>query len=283
MERNTVFLAYVPVINHGYVKLFDQFRCYGHFLGVLNDGLLSNWPHLARDVRALNPEVVVEILQCYYRSAERIFLATPNILEKMIDSPHWRFILPDDDISHELADKWLIDRSVEFIPIWLRWDKKNADSEKLDDPDRSISVQDQEILFEAYSVAERSSDWWRQVGAILVSADNQVIQSFNQHLPTEYSPYIDGDPRSNFSWGEKIECSTAIHAEASVITKAAREGIVTDKACLYVTTLPCPNCARLIVAAGIKRVYYHEGYSRADAREILKLFNVELVRVELPR
>jgi hypothetical protein len=37
---------------------------------------------------------------------------------------------------------------------------------------------------------------------------------------------------------------------------------------MYVTTFPCHNCTRHIIAAGIKRVYYIEPYPKSKARDL---------------
>lgn len=51
-----------------------------------------------------------------------------------------------------------------------------------------------------------------------------------------------------------MEYSRSIHAEMDVITSMARKqnGDTKDKI-LFTTTYPCHNCARHIVAAGIKK------------------------------
>ncbi|PBQ31367.1 deoxycytidylate deaminase [Sphingobacteriaceae bacterium] len=63
-----------------------------------------------------------------------------------------------------------------------------------------------------------------------------------------------------------IEFSRAVHAEMSAIINAGITGgnkIIGGK--LYCTTYPCHNCARHIVAAGIKEVYYIEPYRKSLA------------------
>ncbi|BDQ34315.1 anti-phage dCTP deaminase [Pseudodesulfovibrio portus] len=63
-----------------------------------------------------------------------------------------------------------------------------------------------------------------------------------------------------------IEFSRAIHAEMDAITTAARLGKnATQDAELFCTTYPCHHCARHIVAAGIKTVYYIEPYEKSLA------------------
>lgn len=63
-----------------------------------------------------------------------------------------------------------------------------------------------------------------------------------------------------------IEYSRSIHAEMEAIVSAARlgkSGMMGGT--LYTTTFPCHNCARHIVAAGIKKVFYIEPYSKSLA------------------
>lgn len=48
----------------------------------------------------------------------------------------------------------------------------------------------------------------------------------------------------------------AIHSEIDAITAAARTGVSTDDASIYVTRYPCEACARAIISAGIRHVVY---------------------------
>ena len=66
-----------------------------------------------------------------------------------------------------------------------------------------------------------------------------------------------------------IEYSRAIHAEMDAIISLARSsGTTTVDKTLYCTTYPCHNCARHIVAAGIKRVVYIEPYEKSLAMDL---------------
>jgi|TARA_Y100000310_G_scaffold273645_1_gene289208 dCMP deaminase len=53
-----------------------------------------------------------------------------------------------------------------------------------------------------------------------------------------------------------------IHAEQNALGWAARNGVSTEGADLYISISPCSYCAKLIVAAGIKKVYYLKEYDR---------------------
>ncbi|WP_081285160.1 deaminase [Tritonibacter mobilis] len=58
------------------------------------------------------------------------------------------------------------------------------------------------------------------------------------------------------------------HAEMTALSDAARLGRSTLGATIYVTTFPCHNCAKHLVAAGIKRIVYIEPYTKSKAFEL---------------
>lgn len=58
------------------------------------------------------------------------------------------------------------------------------------------------------------------------------------------------------------------HAEMSALADAARLGRATSGATIYVTTFPCHNCAKHLIAAGIKRIVYIEPYTKSKALEL---------------
>ncbi|MFQ1743261.1 anti-phage dCTP deaminase [Aeromonas veronii] len=66
-----------------------------------------------------------------------------------------------------------------------------------------------------------------------------------------------------------IEYSRAIHAEMDAITSLARlHGANSKEKIIYTTTYPCHNCARHIVAAGIKKAIYIEPYEKSLALDL---------------
>jgi deoxycytidylate deaminase len=65
-----------------------------------------------------------------------------------------------------------------------------------------------------------------------------------------------------------LEFSRAVHAEMAAIVSAARNGYPMKGSTLYTLTFPCHNCARHIVAAGIKKVIYIEPYEKSRALEL---------------
>jgi len=72
-------------------------------------------------------------------------------------------------------------------------------------------------------------------------------------------------------------CVRAIHAEQNALLQCARFGIATEGADIYVTHLPCLQCTKSIIQAGIVNVYYETAY-RPDAYAA-ELFDIAGVRV----
>lgn len=64
------------------------------------------------------------------------------------------------------------------------------------------------------------------------------------------------------------EYGRAVHAEMEALLSAARNGIRVRGATLYTTTYPCHNCAKHIVAAGVKAVRYIEPYPKSYATKL---------------
>ena len=54
----------------------------------------------------------------------------------------------------------------------------------------------------------------------------------------------------------------------NALFNAAVQGISPKGGTLYTTTFPCHNCARHLVTAGIKRVYYIEPFVKSLASEL---------------
>jgi deoxycytidylate deaminase len=77
-----------------------------------------------------------------------------------------------------------------------------------------------------------------------------------------YSAIESSDLRSITEYGR------AVHGEMDAILTCARLGIRVSGCYLYVTTFPCHNCTRHIIASGIRRVYYVEPYPKSKARDL---------------
>lgn len=272
-------VAYIPVLHEGYRRLLESHarggRCF-----VPDRTLYADYRPLAKDIRALDPEWVVSALRGW-DVCEQVALLD-DAAARALAEERGAIVLPAEDVSYQLVDRYFARSAVSFDATFLRWDKTKTAQLMRPKPSRTIDAD--ELVRELYVLGEDvaclSVDWWRQVGAALRFADGAVVAACNTHAPHELSAYAVGDPRSNFYRGVHLELSTATHAEAQLIADAARSGRSTAGGSLYVTDFPCPPCARLIAGAGLTTLYYSDGYAVLDGQEILCEADVDVVRVQ---
>lgn len=273
-----MLVAFIPVLHAGYLELFKQ---YPDELGILGADVIADYTPLMRDLRLIEATTLKTAVESLGTFKQVRVLSKQDLVE--LGSSNTTIVMPDEDISHELADKYF-GNQVTFVSAAIRhrWDKQRVTQENVVAPDRIISSEQAhlELMAKAQTEAGKAADWWRQVGAVIVKAGQVLARDHNRHLPSEYQLGYNGDPRSNVDAGQSLEISTAIHAEASMIAQAARAGLKLDGAAIFVTTFPCPNCARLLAEAGISEVYYEQGYSRLDAEELLKAYNIKITLVK---
>ena len=274
-----IVLAYVPVLHEGYKRFFDKYK--GSELLLLGDEIKIKFVPLVKDIRALPVDLIKRSLETWniFSSIEIVDI---NYLKK-ISSIKEIIVMPDEDVMHELQKEYFPkNKKVEFDSIFLRWDKHKSTAEQAVDIDQKISKEkfDKGILKSLSVEAQKSSDFWRGIGAAIVKNKKVILVTHNEHVPNQQIPYLNGDPRSDFHKGINVEISTAFHAEASLIAQAAQKGIALEGTSLYVTTFPCPPCAKIIAYSGIKKLYYRGGYGVLDAESILKSRGVEIIFVE---
>ena len=131
---------------------------------------------------------------------------------------------------------------------------------------------DQMYMAIAEIVALRSTCLRGRVGAV-ITKDTRIISIGYNGAPSkigqcdQYGCIIDS---------EKGGCIRTIHAEQNAIAYASRIGIPIENATIYVTVSPCIDCAKLIIASGIKRLVYLQEYRNSYALEYLELSGLEV-------
>ena len=106
----------------------------------------------------------------------------------------------------------------------------------------------------AIEVATRSTCDRKHVGAIIVR--EKTI------LSTGYNGSIKGLAHCDEVGHEMVDghCVRTTHAEANAIVQAAKNGVKIKDSEIYVTASPCYDCFKLIVNAGILKIFYLEFY-----------------------
>lgn len=270
--------TYIPVVHSGTLEFLEQHKNVPVLLLDNQEGKKEN-PYLERDIRALPAVLIKNELEAHGFSSVEV-VSPKDIKEKLAQFDE--LIVPQDEIVDFFLEKYAPLAKIEKVNVFLRWTKQISTTEHEVPQDRIVTTGEFEnmLLKELEDETQKSPDWWRQIGAAIVKDKVVVATAFNDHFPSQHALTINGDPRSNLDAGQGPGIYTSIHAEASVIAKVARAGIAVDGADMYVTTFPCPTCARSLVEAGIKRVFYKKGYSLLDAETILKGSGVEIILVQ---
>jgi dCMP deaminase len=120
-----------------------------------------------------------------------------------------------------------------------------------------------------------------QVGCVIVR-DGRIISTGWNGVPAGQKhcseKYVFGglEYENHHTWSTKNE----IHAETNAIGYAAQNGVSTKGADLYTSVSPCIDCAKLIIAAGIKHVFYIDEYDRSeDGKEFLYKNNIHMGQI----
>jgi len=127
-------------------------------------------------------------------------------------------------------------------------------------------------------VANRSTCVRRDVGAIIVSAEHQVLSTGYNGVPRGFDHCID-DPCNGAMDppGDTRRCM-AVHAEVNAIIQCHRIDLAHT---LYSTCTPCFECAKMIANTPIRRVVALATYP-SDGPWVLASANIQLVIKSAP-
>lgn len=131
-----------------------------------------------------------------------------------------------------------------------------------------------------YLVAMRSSDESTHIGAVIVGPDNEIrsvgYNGFPRGLQDDV-PERQQRPEKYF-WFE--------HGERNAIFNATLMGVSLKGCKMYTNGIPCMDCARAIVQAGIKEIIVDENWDKENlekwkehAKRSMKMFAEVGVRV----
>jgi dCMP deaminase len=147
---------------------------------------------------------------------------------------------------------------------------------------------DEYFLMLAKLAATRSTCLAFPVGAVITKNRQVLATGYNgspsgsAHCTTQGFCY----PGLSSCDASKTLPSRAVHAEANAIAKAAKHGISTAGSTIYVTLEPCIYCLKLVIAAGIREVFYETTFNSGEKAALRDTFIsegiVELKQIKLP-
>ena len=130
----------------------------------------------------------------------------------------------------------------------------------------------------------RSTCLSRRVGAVIVKNDNPI--SFGYNGPAKGVRHCEDKggcirrQMPDYASGKYLEVCPASHAEQNAIAFAAKHGISTEGATIYVNTFPCKDCMNSIINSGIKKVVYDSMYDAKLSKEIAEEAGIEIEKFE---
>lgn len=138
-------------------------------------------------------------------------------------------------------------------------------------------------FFEFANLAsKRSTCLRRKVGAVIVK-DKMVIATGYNGPPRGVKHCSETGcirQQTKTPSGQRHELCRGLHAEQNAIIQASRCGVNINGAELYCSTKPCSICTKMIINAGINRVYYIEDYNDDLAEALAKESKLEFIKVE---
>ena len=131
-------------------------------------------------------------------------------------------------------------------------------------------------------VSRRSTCMRRAVGAVIVK-DKRILTTGYNGAPSGITHCREtGCLREQLRVpsGERHELCRGIHAEQNAIIQAAYHGVSIRGATLFCTNMPCSICAKMIINAGITRIYYLSGYADAMSMAMFEEGGVTICQIQ---
>lgn len=112
----------------------------------------------------------------------------------------------------------------------------------------------QYFMTQAVLLSTRSTCKRLSVGAILVRDKRIIAGGYNGSVSGDVH-CIDDD-----CYLVDGHCVRTIHAEMNAILQCAKFGVATDGSEIYVTDFPCLQCTKMLLQAGVQKIYYLRNY-----------------------
>ncbi|MCK5490576.1 MAG: hypothetical protein KAI67_01915 [Candidatus Pacebacteria bacterium] len=288
-KKKILIIGEFTVFHKGYIEFLHKMKKGEENLvfsvGILSDELIKELTALETDIRKIPPEDIKQILNSYIKVEEYFSIKKDNLSAIMENLKPDKIFILQGDKSEDFAKECFVDNDykniIEYHDIRLRWsdDKVQEFKKEASELTKEELQEHQRFMDEALQEAEKSKCWWRQVGAVAVQNEKIIFRGFNKMLPTEDECYKIGCIRDSIKPGKSPEVCSVTHAEASIISLAANEGISLKDTVLYVTHFPCPACAKLVALAGFKKVVYTRGSSVFDGERVIASRGVDIIKI----
>jgi len=127
----------------------------------------------------------------------------------------------------------------------------------------------------AYNWAECSTARRGGVGCIVVKNGRVISTGYNGTRPG-----ADNNCEDKTQLG-LITHNEVIHAEANAIGKLSRSNESSEGAIVFITMMPCLDCAKLLLVSGITEVYYAEDYRDTSGIDYLLSADIKVENLSI--
>lgn len=128
--------------------------------------------------------------------------------------------------------------------------------------------------------AKRSSCLRRNVGAVLVKNKKVLATGYNGAPKDIPHCELTGCLREEMQVpsGERHEICRGVHAEQNLVAQAAFHGVESRGSTVYCTHQPCIICTKILINAGVEKIYFKNAYSDQFAEKLLAQSEIELIK-----
>ncbi|MCK5686440.1 cytidine/deoxycytidylate deaminase family protein, partial [bacterium] len=134
-------------------------------------------------------------------------------------------------------------------------------------------------------VSSRSTCLRNQVGAVIVK-ESQILSTGYNGAPKGL-PHCDevGCIREELGVkpGTRHELCRGLHAEQNALIQAANYGVSTENAIMFCNLTPCIVCSKMMINAGISKIFFDGNYPEGIGLNMLEEAGVELERIEFKK
>jgi len=122
----------------------------------------------------------------------------------------------------------------------------------------------------------RSNCMKKANGAVIVQ-DKTIISTGYNGMPFGLRNCNQGGCErcnSNAAQGKDLDRCLCLHAEDAAVIEAGRQR--TMGGTLYTTSYPCQLCAKVIIQAGIKKVFYNKDYDSQLSKQMFRETDIQI-------
>src|SRR5262249_33596630 len=147
---------------------------------LIGTGFADDYPVLKKEIRALDPQSALRyLLSSGVVKAGRVIEPSdlPGVVEPGV------LVTPDEDVTRGIVQQYALSgrATVRFVPTFLRWDREWSKAARPPGYDGKVSADEYARRMQRLARQEsgRSSDWWRQVGALAVKDEEIIAEEHN--------------------------------------------------------------------------------------------------------